>query len=170
MKNIKLFVLMTVFFIGTAYAQNEGTSNEFPLKITGYMGLLHPVATLLDGEVLMNFDDSYSVGFVSGISIQKQAYLSYSLEIIPIINTNSNSNRVNNLIIQPGIHYPLKKGWTLTNRFSFETGGRYGITPSVGKVLIKGQHPVSLIIPFAMRIGNNQDFSIGTAILFTVAL
>ncbi|RKD17637.1 hypothetical protein BCY91_16690 [Pelobium manganitolerans] len=161
---------LAVLFTSTVYAQSKGATDGFPLKITGYFGLVHPVATLQNSDIKMNFDNSYSVGFVSGISFQKNPKFGYSLEIVSMIEATSHSSTVKNIVIQPGVYFPLKGGWTITNRFSFETNGRYGITPSVGKVLVKGNHPVSLTLPLPMRIGNEKDFSIGTAVLFTVGI
>lgn len=168
--SIKLIVFLAMLFTGTVNGQEKSVSNEFPLKIMGYFGLVHPVATLQSGDIKMNFGNSYSVGFVSGISFQKNPKYGYSLEIVSMVESNSETNRVKNIVIQPGIYFPLNGGWTVTNRFSFETSGRYGITPSIGKVLLKGIHPVTLTLPLPMRFGNDQDFSIGKAVLLTISI
>lgn len=165
-----LILCLVVFFISTINGQDKSQLNEFPLKISAYFGLVHPVATVQSSDVKMNFDNGYVVGFVSGISFQKNPKYGYSLEIVSLIEANSQINKVTNIVIQPGIYFPLKKGWTFTHRFSFETSGRYGVTPSISKVLIKGDHPVSFTIPIPMRFGNEQEFSVGTAVLFTIGI
>ena len=161
-------LLVLTAFSTTAFAQTG--ANDQQTKVSSYFGLVHPIATFQGGDVHMNFDDSYTIGVVTGINVQKSPKYGYSLEIVPTIVSNSKTSRVKNIVIQPGVYFPFKNGWKFTNRFSFETSGRYGITPSVSKVLIKGAHPLALTIPISLRFGNEQDFSLGSAVLFTVAI
>lgn|SRR5690606_1185140 len=161
-------LLLTAF--STSIFAQTGPKYDQQLNISGYFGLVHPIATLQGGDVRMNFDDSYSIGFVTGINFQKNPKYGYTLEIVPTIVSTSKASSVKNIVVQPGVYFPFRNGWKFTNRLSFETSGRYGVTPSISKVLIKGSHPLALTIPISLRFGNEQDFSLGSAVLFTVAI
>ncbi|HRN56227.1 MAG TPA: hypothetical protein PLL71_07230 [Agriterribacter sp.] len=163
-------VLLLAGISHNALAQTKTEQPGSPLQVGGYFGVLHPVATLQSGAVKMNFDNSYTVGFVAGINIQKNLKYGYTFEIIPVIEATSQTSKVKSLVFQPGIYFPLKKGWRMINRFSFETTGRYGITPAVSKTLLRRNHPVALIVPIPLRFGNAQDFSAGAAILVTIGM
>lgn len=169
-KNIILSVCLAVLFTCTANGQDKLLSTEFPLKISGYVGVVHPIATLQSGVIKMNFKDAYTVGFPAGINIQKSKNIGFSFEIAPFITANDGISKVQFVLIHPGVFFPLNNGWTLTNRLAFETNGRYGITPSVSKVLVRGNNVISLTVPFPLRFGNGLPVSFGTGVLFTVSI
>jgi hypothetical protein len=162
---------VVALLIGSAYGQDRTQSSQFPLKINGYFGVLHPIATLQGGKVTTNFGDTYTVGFPTGINFQRYSGMGFSFEIVPTIKSNRLGSSVSSVAIQPGITFPLKKGWTFVNRVSFETTGRYGITPVISKVIIPGKnHPISCVVPIPVKFGNQQPASVTAAVLFTVAL
>ncbi|MEK6511170.1 hypothetical protein [Myroides odoratimimus] len=165
-----LIVLVVMLFTSTSMAQEHNKNNDFPLKISGYFGLFHPIVTLQGTDITMNLEHAYTVGFVTGISFQKNVTYGYSLEIVPVIEATRHENKVKNVVIQPGVYFPLEKGWTLTNRLSFETNGRYGITPSISKVLVKRNQTISVTVPFPVRFGNNNSISVATGVLLTLSI
>jgi len=161
---------LVVCLLGSVYGQAHAQSAEFPLKINGYFGVLHPIATLQGGQVTTNFDEAYTVAFPTGINVQRNTGMGFSFEIVPTIKTNSQRSSVSSVAIQPGIAFPLKNGWTFVNRVSFETTGRYGITPVISKVIVPGKNAVSCVVPIPVKFGNQQPASVTAAVLFTVAL
>lgn len=168
--SIKLIVFLAVFFASTAYSQDNAVSNDFPLKVTGYFGIVHPIATLQKGEVKMNFDEAYTVGIPVGINVQKSPKMGYSFEIVPTIKTDKQESKVSSIAIQPALFFPLRNGWTVVSRLSFETSGRYGFIPVLSKVIYRGKNPVSFVLPFPVKFGNNEPVSFGTAFLVTISI
>lgn len=168
--NIKLIAFIAVLFTSTAYSQNKPLQNEYPLKVSGYFGVLHPIATIQDGKVQMNFDGAYTVGFPIGINVQRSPKMGFSFEIVPMIKADRQESKVSNIAIQPALYFPLKDGWTIVSRLSFEKSGRYGFIPIVSKRIVNGKNPVSVILPFPVKFGNGQPVSVTTAILFTVTI
>ncbi|OGS78544.1 MAG: hypothetical protein A3D31_12555 [Candidatus Fluviicola riflensis] len=170
MNNLRFTLVFLLTIINCkVYCQNE-INKEIPLKVTGYLGFVHPIATLQNERLSVNFQNSYTVGFPMGINVQKKSNMGFSLEITPFIVAYDSVCSVKSVVIHPGIYFPRKNGWTFTGRLAFETNGRFGFTPSVSKVVIKGSNPIAVTVPFSFRFGNNQQFSIGTAILFTIGV
>lgn len=169
-RKFRSVVVIMACLLGSAHAQDRAQSAEFPLKVSGYFGVLHPIATLQGGQVTTNFDDAYTVAFPTGINVQRNAGMGFSFEIVPTIKSNSLRSSVSGVAIQPGVSFPLKNGWTFVNRVSFETSGRYGITPVIAKVIIPGKNAVSCVMPIPIKFGNEQPASVTAALLFTVAL
>lgn len=165
-----MVVFLAVLFTSTAYSQDNAIPNDFPLKVTGYFGIVHPIATFQKGNVKMNFDDAYTVGIPVGINVQKTPEMGYSFEIVPTIQTDKQASKVSNIAIQPGLFFPLRNGWTVVSRLSFETGGRYGIVPVISKVIHRGKNPVSFVVPLPLKFGNNEPVSFGTAFLVTISI
>lgn len=165
----KLTAILAILYHSIAFSQIKDSA-KFPLQITGYFGVVHPIATFQTGIIKMNFERLYNAGFVAGISFLKNKKYGYSFEMVPMLEVSQQSNRIKNIVIQPGIFFPLRKGWTFTSRFSFETTGRYGLTPSLSKIIFSGNHPITMTVPLPFRIGNNQDFSLSTALLVTVGI
>ena len=58
--------------------------------------------------------------------------------------------------------FRFKQGWTFIPRLAFETGGRYGVTPVLNKIVARTKalnYFVAVSAP--MRAGNSEPTSIG---------
>jgi hypothetical protein len=149
-----LFVFTIVVSI-TAQAQNE--KETYP-KITGFVGILHPLVTFSSNETLTNFKDYYAVGMPIGINIWKSEKIGFSFEIVPTIKSDSQASKVSNILIHPGLLVRLKKGFTFAGRIAFETSGRFGFTPILAKVIKKYKdHNYYVSMPVPVRFGNNHE-------------
>jgi hypothetical protein len=61
----------------------------------------------------------------------------------------------------------LGKGFTFIGRAAFETGGRYGFTPIINKVVRKNKHSNYFVaIPVPVRFGNDKPASATLAFQF----
>ncbi|PWA04971.1 hypothetical protein DB895_09360 [Flavobacterium psychrotolerans] len=162
-----LFFLLTLNFSNNLYAQND--IEIFP-KITGYVGILHPIVTFSSEETKTNFTDYYIVGLPIGINIWKNPTIGLSFEIVPSIKSDSKISKVNNVLIHPGILVRLKKNYTFAGRIAFETSGRYGITPVLTKVIKKNKdHNYFVSLPMPVRFGNNHPTSLTFGFQFGIA-
>lgn len=142
----------------TAQAQNEKVT--YP-KITGFVGIIHPLVTFTSSDITTNFKDYYNVGMPIGINIWKSEKIGFSFEIVPTIKSDSEISKVNNILIHPGVLVRLKKGYTFTGRIAFETSGRYGFTPVLTKIIKKySDHNYYISVPMPVRFGNNHDSSL----------
>jgi succinate-acetate transporter protein len=61
-------VAFTLLVSLTVQAQNE--KETYP-KITGFVGIIHPLVTLTSSDITTNFKDYYTVGMPIGINIWK---------------------------------------------------------------------------------------------------
>lgn len=164
-KTIILFIGFTTLMVKLS-AQNPVPENTYP-KTLGYISVVHPLVTFDESGTTTNFTDSYIVGFPVGIHILKSDKFGFSLEIVPFIKSNSSSDKVSNVLIHPGVMFRLPKSWTIYTRMAFETSGRYGITPSISKMLYKGKSSsVFASVPFPLRFGNNKPVSVGVSFQF----
>lgn len=151
-------VAFTLFVSLTVQAQNE--KETYP-KITGFVGIIHPLVTLTSSDITTNFKDYYTVGMPIGINIWKNDKIGFSFEIVPTIKSDSDISKVNNILIHPGVLVRLKKGYTFTGRIAFETSGRYGFTPVLTKIIKKySDHNYYISVPMPVRFGNNHDSSL----------
>jgi hypothetical protein len=151
-------VAFTLLVSLTVQAQNE--KETYP-KITGFVGIIHPLVTLTSSDITTNFKDYYTVGMPIGINIWKNDKIGFSFEIVPTIKSNSEISKVNNILIHPGVLVRLKKGYTFTGRIAFETSGRYGFTPVLTKIIKKySDHNYYISVPMPVRFGNNHDSSL----------
>jgi hypothetical protein len=151
-------VAFTLLVSLTVQAQNE--KETYP-KITGFVGIIHPLVTLTSSDITTNFKDYYTVGMPIGINIWKNDKIGFSFEIVPTIKSDSEISKVNNILIHPGVLVRLKKGYTFTGRIAFETSGRYGFTPVLTKIIKKySDHNYYISVPMPVRFGNNHDSSL----------
>ena len=138
-------------------------------KITGFVGILHPIITLSSAGNHTNFQNDYVVGLPTGINIWKTAKIGFSMEIVPYIKTENGTSKMNNLLFHPGILIKLAEGLTFAGRAAFETSGRYGLTPVLNKVVIRSKncnYYIALTLP--ARFGNDQPNSVGTGFQFGI--
>ncbi|OEK08157.1 hypothetical protein A8C32_01465 [Flavivirga aquatica] len=162
---LKSFLFITsILFIGlntySAKAQNS---------IGGHFGFVQPIITIQDGETSDGFDP-YTIGFPIGITVRKNEKFAFDLEFVPFIGSNrDNYSSVNELIIHPGLLWGIGNKLTFGNRIAFETkSGRYGITPLLNKGFLIGKTNVFAEFVLPLRVGNNQEVSITTALHFGI--
>ncbi|MFN4314456.1 MAG: hypothetical protein ACK4E0_09200 [Chitinophagaceae bacterium] len=145
--------LLAVVIKLTAQAQSvQGNS-----KLGGYVGIVHPIVTLSKDRVITNFKDTYTVGLPVGINIWKSPGVGFSVEFVPFVRADSSGSRMNNLLFHPGLLLALGKGWTLAGRAAFESGGRYGFTPVINKIVKKTKGLGYFVaVPMPVRFGNSH--------------
>lgn len=141
----------------------------FP-KITGYVGILHPIVTFNKHETHINFSHFYVGGLPTGINIWKSPKVGFSMEIVPSIRAENGVSKMNNLLFHPGILLGLGKGYTFVGRAAFETAGRYGLTPVLNKLIVKNKHSNYFVaVPVPLRFGNNLPVSLTVGFQFGIA-
>ena len=154
-----VLLIICIFIITNAKAQSNFT------KITGYIGILHPVVTVNSEETVVNFRNNYTVGFPFGINFWKTNTKAFALEIIPNIKYENGVGKMYNVLFHPGIMFDIGNGYKFTARAAFETAGRYGFTPVLTKTIYKAKsnsYYLSLGLP--ARFGNDKSASIGSAL------
>lgn len=152
----------------TGYSQ-QTSAPAYP-KITGYVGIVHPIVTFSSDGTHTNFKDSYVVGMPIGINIWKSAKIGFSSEIVPFVKASSSGSKVNNVLFHPGVLVALGNGFTFAGRAAFETSGRYGLTPVFNKVVKKNKGSSYFIaIPLPVRFGNDLPASFGIGFQFGLA-
>ncbi|WP_214229254.1 hypothetical protein [Pedobacter sp. B4-66] len=166
-KTILFTILLYVILSTTAIAQQHQTT--YP-KITGYVGIVHPLVSFSTDGTHTNFKDSYIVGLPIGINIWKSDKIGFSSEIVPFIKATSTNSKVNNVLFHPGILVALGDGFTFAGRLAFETSGRYGITPVFNKVIKKNKACSYFVaIPLPARFGNDQSSTYGIGFQFGIS-
>lgn len=159
MKFRNYLLVFFICFTTLARAQNQTPAPVTYPRVTGYVGVVHPIITFSEKNTV-NFKDSYVVGFPLGINLWKTPKVGFSLEIVPHILAEKGTSRMSNLLIHPGVVVALGKGYTFAGRAAFETSGRYGITPVLNKVVRKNANSNYFIaIPLPLRVGNNRPLS-----------
>lgn len=139
-------------------------------KVTGYVGILHPIVTFSDTKPNFNFDGHYVVGMPTGINIWKSAKVGFTMEFVPTIRAENGTSKVNNLLFHPGVLLALGKGFTFAGRAAFETSGRYGFTPVLNKTVIKNRSSSYFIaMPLPVRFGNDKTTSFTIGFQFGIA-
>lgn len=145
------------------------TSQTYP-KLTGYVGIVHPIVTFSSDGTHTNFKNSYTVGMPIGINIWKSAKIGFSSEIVPTIRATSSSSKLSNVLFHPGILVALGSGFTFAGRAAFETSGRYGLTPVINKTVKKNKGSSYFVaVPLPVRFGNDQPSSFGLGFQFGIA-
>jgi len=157
-----------IFVIFSYFSQAQALQNTYP-KIVGYMGILHPLATFTNTETTTNFSSSYTIGFPTGINILKSDKIGFSFEFVPIIRLEKGISKVNNFLFHPGVMFRYQHGLTLVTRAAFETGGRYGFTPVLNKVVKKNKNSNYFVaVPLPVRFGNDKPASLTIGFQFGV--
>lgn len=157
----------TTAFFSVATAQ---TAQVVHPRITGYVGIMHPVVTFGNGGTHTNFDGVYVGGLPTGINIWKSPKIGFSFEVVPFIRAADGSSKMNNFLFHPGLLVSLGHGFTLANRAAFETSGRYGLTPVLNKVIKKNKdYNYFIALPIPARFGNDQPATIGIGFQFGIA-
>jgi hypothetical protein len=168
--NLKpIFVLFIISYVPCSL-NAQSTPATYP-KITGYVGTIHPIVTYSSNEKpVYNFDGAYVGGLPTGINIWKSPKIGFSFEFVPFIRAANGSSKMSNFLFHPGVLFALGKGFTLATRAAFETSGRYGVTPVLNKVLMKGKSSSFYVaIPVPARFGNDHPASVALAFHFGIA-
>ncbi|HUP12615.1 MAG TPA: hypothetical protein VM187_10395 [Niastella sp.] len=162
-----LILTFIIWFGKQTYCQQPAPA--YP-KITGYVGILHPLVTYIkDDKPHYNFDGAYVGGLPTGINIWKSAKIGFSMEFVPFIRAAGNTSKMNNFLFHPGVLFGLGNGFTLATRAAFETSGRYGVTPVLNKIIKKNKASSYFIaVPVPARFGNDQPSSIGVGFQFGI--
>ena len=171
MKKTLLFTFLLFISTLNLYSQSVETEKQetkYP-EIKGYVGLVHPIYTMSTDGNIANFQNYYLVGNPWGINIWKNSRFGLSLEFTPYIKTDQKDSKLSNFLFHPGVLYKIGREFTLIGRVAYETSGRFGITPILNKVLVRGKNStffVALLLP--MRVGNAQAPSLTTSFQFGV--
>jgi hypothetical protein len=162
-----VFVFCLVMLVLTNQIFSQAPS--YP-RIVGYVGIVQPIVSFSDSGTTTNFKDSYIVGIPVGINIWKSATIGFSLEFVPFIKAEKGTSKMNNFLFQPGILVSMGNGFTFAGRVTFETSGRYGITPVFNYVFIKNKSSSYYVaIPLPVRFGNNMANSVGISFQLGIA-
>ncbi|TDE44991.1 hypothetical protein E0I26_07610 [Flavobacterium rhamnosiphilum] len=162
-------VRFAILFALLAFNTSIFSQTTYP-KITGYFGVVHPIATFSENETTLNFRDYYTVGFPTGINIWKSSKIGFSFEVVPTIKAEDGTSKMNNLLFHPGILVALGNGYTFAGRAAFETNGRYGVTPVFNKTVIKNANSSYYIaIPLPLRFGNEHPATFTVGLQFGIA-
>lgn len=160
--------LLAAFVVLSIFKLHAQVNTGYP-RIAGYVGILHPIVTIDKNRTVKNFDGFYVGGLPTGINIWKTSKVGFSAEFVPFIRANSAGSKMNNFLFHPGILVALGKGWTFAGRLAFETGGRYGFTPVINKIVKKNKHSGYFVaIPMPARFGNDHAASIGIGFQFGI--
>lgn len=163
-------LLLIIFsFVSNAQTPLTTPQQTYP-KITGYVGILHPIVTFNKNGTQTNFSDYYIGGLPTGINIWKSAKVGFSMEIVPTIKAENGVSKMNNLLFHPGILLALGNGFTFAGRLAFETSGRYGLTPVINKVVLKNKNSNYFVaVPVPVRFGNDLPTSLIVGFQFGIA-
>jgi hypothetical protein len=162
-----IFFAVVSFWVKTTFAQ---TATVMYPRITGYVGILHPIVTFGNDGAHTNFDGAYVGGLPTGINIWKSPKIGFSLEIVPFIRVADGTSKMNNLLFHPGVLVSLGHGFTLANRVAFGTSGRYGVTAVLNKVIKKGKDGSYYVaVPVPARFGNDQPSTVGVGFQFGIS-
>lgn len=160
---------LSLFIAGIPLRVIYAQTTTYP-KITGYVGIMHPIVTFGNGGAHTNFDDAYVGGLPTGINIWKSPKIGFTFEVVPFIRVADGTSKMNNLLFHPGLLVSLGHGFTLANRLAFETSGRYGVTPVLNKIIKKYKdYSYFIALPVPARFGNNQPSTLGIGFQFGVA-
>lgn len=166
---ISCFFFFSIF-ASTVYAQDK-PNDEVPAKIIGYFSYLNPLVKFSGGETTNNFSDGYAMGFPTGLVYRTNSNrYGFIFELVPIIVFGEGSSRMDNLVLNPGIQFHFPNGWNFNQLLSFETSGRYGLTPVISKTIRVGQFTSwFMTIPMPIRFGNDNPTSLELALQLGIA-
>lgn len=164
----KILLIAALLFVAAVHesaAQDKPNPTEVA-RVTGYFSYLMPLVKFQDGESTSNFSGGYAMGFPAGfILATKSGRYGYIFELVPIIVFSDGSSRMDNLVFNPGIQFHLPKGWNFNALASFETSGRYGLTPVISKTLRVGEFTSWFAtVPVPVRFGADRPTSLEFAL------
>ena len=133
----------------------------------GYLSFIIPWVTFQGKTTTPEFKTATTIGFPFGVLVLYSPTFGFSFEITPSViyehqTAKSPASKTSNVLFDPGPMFRFKHGWTFIPRLAFETGGRYGVTPVLNKVVARTKainYFVAVSAP--MRAGNSEPTSIG---------
>jgi hypothetical protein len=133
----------------------------------GYMSFIIPWVTFQGKTVTPEFKAATTIGFPFGVNVYYSDKFGFSFEVTPSImwehqTGKSPASKTSNVLFDPGPMFRFRHGWTFIPRLAFETGGRYGVTPVLNKIVARTKalnYFVAVSAP--MRAGNSAPTSIG---------
>lgn len=170
---MKILYISIIFLIAVSSYTSVSAQNSHTIiypKITGYVGVLHPLVTFSSAGSEGNFGDHYVVGMPVGINLWKSARIGFSAEFVPTIRTENGISKMNNFTFHPGVLVALGHGFTFAGRAAFETSGRFGLTPVLNKVVIKSENCSYFVaLPLPVRFGNDRPTTFTPGFQFGIA-
>ncbi len=134
-------------------------------KVTGFFAVVHPIGAFSSGSFHSGLSGVSNIGFPFGVNILKSERFGVSFEFVPYIRTENHVSKVNSVLFHPGAVFRFKHGFNLIGRLAFETNGRFGFTPVVNQVIIKGKDASMYVsVPFPVRFGNGLPTSAGAGL------
>lgn len=98
-KAARLLLIVLLASTKLSYAQN--TLAPYTPKGTGYVGIVHPIATVKSSETQTNLQSAYVVGRPVGINIWETSATACSLEFVPYIRCMDNTSSMYNSLFYP---------------------------------------------------------------------
>jgi hypothetical protein len=135
--------------------------------VKGYLSFIIPWVTFQGKTVTPEFKSATTLGFPFGVLVYYSDHFGFSFEITPSIMWEhqagkSPASKTSNVLFDPGPMIRFSHGWTFIPRLAFETGGRYGVTPVLNKIVARTKAVnYFLAVSAPMRAGNNAPTSIG---------
>jgi hypothetical protein len=164
----KLFFTALLFICCYAGLSAQEKPPEFVPKISGYIGIVHPIVTFGAARPVYNFTDFYLVGMTTAVIVRKHPKYAYSLEIVSFVRAQDGTSKVGNLMVHPGVTFFGKNNFAITPRFGFESAGRYGPTLVLTKKMVQlGPHLLNFNFVNLLRFGNSAKASYTVAINLT---
>jgi hypothetical protein len=168
---MKKYLLAMCFALTAATPAIFGQSkppSEYPVKVSAYLGVVHPIVTFSDGNTTPNFRDFYQTGMTMATIIRKHPKYAWNLELVGFVRSENGVSRANNLMLHPGVTFFARKNMAFTPRFGFESSGRYGPSLIIGKKMFQlGPHACTFNWVNLLRFGNDQPASYTIAINLT---
>jgi hypothetical protein len=166
---LSIAVVAALMAVHTGTHAQSATPQTYP-KITGYVGIMHPLVTFSSTGTETNFSHYYVVGMPTGINLWKSSHIGFSAEFVPFIRAEHGTSKMSNFLFHPGVLVALGKGYTFIGRAAFETSGRYGLTPIFNKTIIKSKScSYYAAVPLPLRFGNDRPTTFAIAFQFGVA-
>jgi len=172
MRKTLFFVCLSMGLLARIYAQSgfqpsSATPSPTYPQTKSYLSFIIPWVTFQGKTVTPEFKTATTIGFPFGILVLYSATFGFSFEITPSImyehqTGKSPASKTSNVLFDPGPMFRFKHGWTFIPRVAFETGGRYGVTPVLNKIVARTKainYFVAVSAP--MRAGNSEPTSIG---------
>jgi hypothetical protein len=163
---MKKIFLSLIVCLSAYYGHAQALPAE--TKVSSYIGIVHPIYTVQNGDITTNFKDFYLVGLTTAIIIKKAQNYAYNLELVAFVREQNGSVRASNIMIHPGVTRYFKKDFSITPRLGFESSGRFGPSLIFTKTMAKpGGHPLNFNLVNLVRFGADQRPSYTQAINLT---
>ncbi|PCJ84318.1 MAG: hypothetical protein COA57_09440 [Flavobacteriales bacterium] len=132
-------------------------------KLGAHIGAIQPIVIFSGSSTSVMGSDFYTIGFPMGITVKPCDKLFFDMEFVPFFTPGDSvtAHKVD-LLVHPGVLFPLGGGFTFGLRGAFEIGnGQVGFTPLLNKAFpLKGGGAFFTELVLPMRFGPmpNSDF------------